>query len=85
MITSVALAHLVDATLQSQDGGILIEVHVGSQQPKMAEAARTLVQATVKKANKTASEVFFGWVLVSNVKLQKLSSATSFRVFFTYL
>lgn len=31
-----------------------------------------------KKANKTASEVFFGWVVVPNVKLQRLSSATSF-------
>ena len=49
VITPVALAHLVDATLQSQDGGILIEVHVESQQPKLVEAARTLAQATVKK------------------------------------
>ena len=49
VITSVALAHLVDARLQSQDGGILIDVHVESKQPKLVEAARTLVQATVKK------------------------------------
>ena len=39
-----------------------------------------------KKANKSANEVFFlGWVVVPDVKLQKLSSATSFGGFFTHL
>ena len=37
----------------------IIQLHVAFQQPKLVEAAGTVLQATVKKPNKTANEVFF--------------------------
>ena len=55
------------------------------QQPKLVEAARTVVQATVKKGKQDRKRsVFSRRVVVPNVKLQKLSSAPSFGRFFTH-